>query len=235
MLGRVFTAVPAAGAGIRMGLGYSKTYVELAGMPLLAWTLKALLESPFVDRITAACQPEETDLCQREVIVKAGLQDRVSVIEGGKNRQESVLNLLNSAPHDRDLILIHDGVRPLVKTSLIHDVLEAAAKWGAAMAAVPLTDTVKFSADGGETVKNTLDRSNLFSAQTPQAFHRDLIVMAHRRARKEGWSVTDDASLVEHLGHEVRLVKGDVRNIKVTTLDDLDLVRCIIQSQGSIP
>jgi 2-C-methyl-D-erythritol 4-phosphate cytidylyltransferase len=230
MLGRVFTAVPSAGSGIRMGLGYSKAYVDLAGMPLLAWTLKALLASPFIDRVTAACRSEEVDLCQREVITRAGLQDRVSVIGGGRERQDTVWNLLDSAPPDRDLILIHDGARPLVRQAVIHDVLEAAAEWGAALAAVPLADTVKQSADGGETVKDTLDRSSLFGAQTPQAFHRDLIVTAHRRARKEDWTFTDDASLVEQLGHEVRLVKGDVRNIKVTTLDDLELVRWIIQS-----
>lgn len=230
MLGRVFTAVPAAGAGIRMGLGYSKAYVDLAGLPLLTWTLKALLKSPFIDCVTAACRSKEADLCQREIIVKGDLQDRVSVIEGGEERQDTVINLLNSAPPDRDLILIHDGARPLVKPAIIHDVLEAAAEWGAALAAVPLTDTVKQSTDGGETVEDTLDRSRLFGAQTPQAFHRDLIVTAHRRARKEGWTVTDDASLIEQLGHEVRLIRGDVRNIKVTTLDDLELVRWIIQS-----
>jgi 2-C-methyl-D-erythritol 4-phosphate cytidylyltransferase len=218
-----------------MGLGYSKAYVDLAGIPLLAWTLKALLASPFIDCVTVACRSEEADLCQREVIDKAGLGDHVSVIEGGEERQDTVWNLLNSAPPERDLVLIHDGARPLVRPSVIHGVLEAAAEWGAALAAVPITDTVKQSADDGETVNVTLDRSRLFGAQTPQAFHRDLILAAHRRARKEGWSVTDDASLVEQLGHEVRLVIGEVRNIKVTTLDDLELVRWIIQSQGEKP
>lgn len=232
MLGRVFTAVPAAGAGLRMGLGYSKAYVDLAGMPLLSWTLKALLASPFIDHVTTACRSGEVDLCLREVIAKAGLQDRVSVIEGGKERQDTVWNLILSSPQERDMVLIHDGARPLVAPALIREVLEAAAEWGAAISAVPVTDTVKQSMDGGETVKDTLDRSWLYAAQTPQAFHRDLIVTAHRRARKEGWSVTDDASLIEQLGHKVRLVKGDVGNIKVTTLDDLELVRCIIQSQG---
>jgi 2-C-methyl-D-erythritol 4-phosphate cytidylyltransferase len=215
-----------------MGLGYSKAYVELAGMPLLAWTLKALLASPFIDHIRTACRSEEGDLCRREVVQKAGLMDRVSVIEGGKERQDTVWKLLQPVPPERDLVLIHDGARPVVAPEIIHEVLEAAAEWGAAISAVPVTDTVKQSMDGGETVKNTLDRSRLYAAQTPQAFHRDLILTAHRRARKEGWSVTDDASLIEQLGHEVRLVKGDVRNIKVTTLDDLELVRCIIRSQG---
>jgi 2-C-methyl-D-erythritol 4-phosphate cytidylyltransferase len=164
------------------------------------------------------------------VVLKYGLRESVSVVEGGKARQETVGHLLDSVPPDRDLVLIHDGARPLVSLAVIRDVLETAAEWGAAVASVPLTDTVKESADGGETIKSTVDRTRLFRAQTPQAFHRDLIVAAHRRARKEGWMVTDDASLIEQSGHEVRLVKGDVWNIKVTTLDDLELVRWIIES-----
>lgn len=230
MLGRVFTAVPAAGSGIRMGLGYSKAYVDIDGIPLLGRTLSALLASPFIDRLTAAVRSDEVDLCEREVVARTGLLDKVSIVKGGEKRQITVWNLLKSVPPDRDLILIHDGARPLVSPSLIHDVLEAAAEWGAAVSAVPLVDTVKESLDGGDTVNSTIDRTRLFRTQTPQVFHRDLIITAHRRARKEGWTVTDDASLVEQLGHEVRLVKGDVRNIKVTTLDDLELVRWILQS-----
>ena len=233
MLGRVYTAVPAAGSGIRMGLGYSKAFVDVEGLPLLSRTLRALLKSPFIDQVTTAVRPDEVDLCEREVVAKAGLVDGVSVSEGGRERQQTVWNLLNAAPAHRDLVLIHDGARPLVSLPVIHDVLEAALEWGAATAAVLLTDTVKESADGGETVSKTLDRKRLFRAQTPQAFHRDLIVSAHRRALKEDWSVTDDASLIEQLGHDVRLVKGDVRNIKVTTPDDLELVRWVILSQGS--
>ena len=235
MLGRVFTAVPAAGSGIRMGLGYSKAFVDLEGTPLLSRTLKALLKSPFIDHVTTAVRPDEVDLCEREVVAKAGLQDSVSVIKGGRERQQTVWNLLDAAPTDRDLVLIHDGARPLVDLPVIHDVLEAAAEWGAALAAVPLFDTIKESADGGETVNTTLDRTRFFRAQTPQAFHRDLLSTAHRRARKEGWQATDDASLIERLGSVVRIVRGDVRNIKLTTLEDLELVRWIIRSQGPKP
>ena len=235
MLGRVYTAVPAAGSGIRMGLGYSKAFVDLEGLPLLSRTLKALLKSPYIDHVTTAVRPDEVDLCEREVVAKAGLGDGVSVRPGGKERQQTVSNLLNAAPAGRDLVLIHDGARPLVSLTVIHDVLEAALEWGAAIAAVLLTDTIKESTDGGKTISQTLDRKRLFRAQTPQAFHRDLIVSAHRRALKEDWSVTDDASLIEQLGHDVRLVKGDVRNVKVTTLDDLELVRWIIMNQGVKP
>ncbi len=232
MLGRVFTAVPAAGSGIRMGLGYSKAYADVGGKPLLALTLEALLMSPFIDQVTVAASPGEENLCRREVVDRFGMSDTVTVIEGGQERQHTIQNLLAAASPERDLVLIHDGARPLVSTRVIHDVLEAAVKWGAAIAAVAMTDTVKESGDGGETVARTVDRSSLYRAQTPQAFHRDVISSAHRRALKEGWEVTDDASLLEQMGHSVRLVEGDERNLKVTTLDDLELLRLIIQSGG---
>ncbi len=235
MLGRVFTAVPAAGSAIRMGLGYSKAYVDVAGKPLIARTVAALLASPFIDQLTVAVRPDEMALASGEIVEKLNLQGKVEVISGGEARQQTVDKLLAAAPPERDLVLIHDGARPLVSAKLIHEVLEAAAEWGAAIAAIPITDTVKESKNGGETVSGTVDRARLYRAQTPQAFHRDLIVSTHRRARKERWEVTDDASLMEQMGHEVRIVPGEERNIKITTLDDLELVRWIIQSQGSFP
>ena len=233
MLGRVFTAVPAAGSGIRMGLGYSKAYADVAGKPVLALTIEALLASPFIDHVTVAAKPGEEDLCRREVVDRFGLSDKVTIIAGGEERQHTIMNLLSAAPPERDLVLIHDGARPLVSTRVIHDTLEAAVKWGAAIAATPMADTVKESLDGGETAARTVDRSTLYRAQTPQVFHKDLIATAHRRALKEGWEVTDDASLIEQMGHDVRLIEGDERNFKVTTLDDLELVRLIVQADGN--
>ena len=233
MLGRVFTAVPAAGSALRMGLGYSKAYVDVAGKPLLAWTLQGLIASPFVDRIVVAVRPDEVSLCRGEIVGKLGFVGKVDVVAGGADRQASVASLLREIPKERDLILIHDGARPLVSERLIQRVLEAAAQWGAAMAALPVMDTVKESANGGETVSGTVDRKNLYRAQTPQAFHRDLILSAHRRAVKEGWEVTDDASLIEQMGHDVRIVEGEEMNFKVTTLEDLEILRWIIRSRRS--
>jgi 2-C-methyl-D-erythritol 4-phosphate cytidylyltransferase len=215
-----------------MDLGYSKAYADVAGKPVLALTLEALLASPFIDQVTVAAKPGEEDLCRREVVDRFGLSGKITVIAGGEERQHTIMNLLSTAPPERDLVLIHDGARPLVSTRVIHDTLEAAVKWGAAIAATHMADTVKESLDGGETAARTVDRSTLYRAQTPQVFHKDLIATAHRRALKEGWEVTDDASLVEQMGHEVRLVEGDERNFKVTTLDDLELLRLIIQAGG---
>jgi len=230
MLGRVYTAVPSAGSAFRMGLGYSKAYVDVAGKPLLARTIEALFKSPFIDRVTVAVRPDEIALARGEILEKPGFSKNVEIIAGGEERQQTVEKLLAAAPADRDIVLIHDGARPLVSEILIRNVLEVAAEWGAAISAIPIVDTIKESTDGGETVSGTVDRKRLYRAQTPQAFHRDLILSAHRRARKEDWKVTDDASLLEQMGHNVRLVAGDERNIKITTLEDLELARWIFQS-----
>ena len=232
MRGRVLTIVPAAGSAVRMGLGYSKAYLEIGGRPLLARTLESLLRCQHIDRVVTAVRPDEVDLCRREVVEKHGLGDRVEVIGGGAERNHTVWELLNRVPAERDLVLVHDGARPFPSEHLVSEVLSAAVQWGAALAAVKATDTVKVSEDQGETVSSTLDRDRVWLAQTPQAFHRDLIFAAHRRARKEDITVTDDATLVEMTGHPVRIVRGDTRNIKITTLEDLELARWILESQG---
>lgn len=232
MRGRVHTIVPAAGSALRMGLGYSKAYLEMAGKPMLVRTVESLLRSQHIDRIVTAVRPDEVDLCREEVVARYGLVDRMEVIGGGTERNRTVWELLSAAPADRDLVLIHDGARPFVTEHIVAEVLSATVQWGAAVAAVPVTDTVKFSEDGGESVSSTLDRDKIWLAQTPQAFHRDLIISAHRRARKDDVPVTDDATLVEMAGHPVRIVKGDRRNIKITTLEDLELARWILRNQG---
>lgn len=230
MLGRVYTAVPSAGSAFRMGLGYSKAYVDLAGKPLIVRTVESLLKSPFVDMVTVAVKPDEVTMARMEIIEKTGHAGDVRIIGGGTERQQTVLKLLEAAPPERDIVLIHDGARPMISENLVQEVLEAAVEWGAAIAAIPVADTLKESEDGGETVLTTVSRAGLYRAQTPQAFHRDIILSAHRRARKEEWEVTDDASLVEQMGRRVRIVKGEERNMKITTLEDLELVRCIFQS-----
>ncbi len=214
-----------------MGLGYSKAYLDISGVPLLTRTLKALLNNDHLDMITAAVRPDEVDLCKREIVKKYGLEDQVTVLGGGDERQHTVWELLSVIPADRDIVLVHDGARPFVTSHLINEVLSAAVQWGAAIAAMPATDTVKLSEDGGETVSSTLSRENFYLVQTPQAFHRDVLMAAYRRARKENYQATDDSSLVEWNGHPVRIVPGDPGNIKITTLDDLEHARWILSSR----
>ncbi len=239
MMGRVFAAVPAAGMGTRLGLGYSKSYAAIAGAPLLARTLRALLSCPDLDRLWVAVRSDELDLCRTQVLEKGGLADRVVLAAGGEERQDSVAALLRYLPSDRDLVLVHDGARPFPSPALVARVLAEAERTGAALAALPAGDTVKLSADG-RTVQRTLERDGVWLAQTPQAFHRDLVVSAYKRAQKEGYRGTDDASLVEWSGREVSLVPGERENIKVTTPEDLLFAEWLVTrtkraSTGSAP
>jgi 2-C-methyl-D-erythritol 4-phosphate cytidylyltransferase len=231
MRGRVFTAVPAAGMGSRLGLGYSKTYVSVAGMPLLARTLCALLACPAVDRAWVAVRSDELDLCRARVLERWDLSERVTLVAGGEERQDSVAALLRLIPPERDLVLVHDGARPFPSPALVARVLETASRTGAALAVLPAVDTVKLSSDG-RTVQSTLAREGVWLAQTPQAFHRDLAVSAYKRAQKEGYRGTDDASLVEWNGHEVALVPGERDNLKVTTAEDLLLAEWVVERSG---
>ena len=214
-----------------MGLGYSKAYLDVLGVPLLVRTIMALLASPLVEGILVAVRPGEADLCRREILGKYDLSDKVDVIGGGEHRQQTVAALLNRITSGKDLILVHDGARPFVSPHLIKEVLEAAVAWGSAVPAVSATDTVKISDDMGQTVTSTLDRKKIFLAQTPQAFQKEVLVAAHKKAKKAGFVGTDDASLVEWAGYNVRIVPGDSGNIKVTTLDDLEMCRWIIESK----
>ncbi len=225
--GRVFAAIPAAGAGRRMGLGYSKSYATLADVPLLARTLRALLACPQLDHLWVAVRPEELDLCRRQVLEPYLLAEAVTLVAGGEERQDSVERLLEALPPDRDLVLVHDGARPFVTPELVARVLLAADRNGAALAALPSTDTVKLTADG-ETVKETLEREGVWLAQTPQAFHRDLLIGAYRTARREGHRGTDDASLVEAAGGSVTLVRGERGNLKVTTPEDMEFAEWVL-------
>jgi 2-C-methyl-D-erythritol 4-phosphate cytidylyltransferase len=143
----------------------------------------------------------------------------IQVVEGGAERQDSVYNALRLLPSDCEWVLIHDGVRPFVSAALIDATMERARETGAAIAALPATDTVKRVESG--VVVETLPRSEIYLVQTPQVFRMELLLSAYEEARRNGWSVTDDASLVERLGVTVSVVNGEPTNIKVTTPADL--------------
>jgi 2-C-methyl-D-erythritol 4-phosphate cytidylyltransferase len=147
----------------------------------------------------------------------------VTVVAGGRTRQDSVWLALQAAPDTADVVVVHDAVRPLITRRLIADVVRAAAGSGAAICALPIAETVKRVR--GDLVEATLDRSELWTVQTPQAFRADLLREAHEKARRDGISGTDDAMLVERLGHPVRVVRGLAANVKITTPEDLRRAR----------
>jgi 2-C-methyl-D-erythritol 4-phosphate cytidylyltransferase len=208
--------------------GLNKQYLELAGQPILARTLRLFDDHPSVDGIWLIVPAAELVYCRTEVIERFGFSKIRGIITGGAERQDSVRNGLRAclaAPED--LVLIHDGARPLLNRDLIDLVSRAALNSGAAVVGAPVKDTIKQVGDD-RTIVTTPPRASLWQAQTPQAFRYEIILAAHERAAKEGYRGTDDASLVEWIGGKVVMVEGDYRNLKITTPEDLVLARALL-------
>jgi 2-C-methyl-D-erythritol 4-phosphate cytidylyltransferase/2-C-methyl-D-erythritol 2,4-cyclodiphosphate synthase len=219
----VAALVVAAGAGERFGGPLPKVFVPLAGRPMLAWAVRAFAAHPEIDDLAVVVAPEQLararELCGEALIVA-----------GGAHRRQSVLNGLRAlADLQPELVAIHDGARPLVTAAVISDSLRVCREHGAALTAVPATDTVKQVEDG--RIIGTLDRRRIHLAQTPQTFCFDLILQAHERADAEGWEVTDDAMLLERLGHPVYTSSGDTRNLKITTRADLLRAEALLRGE----
>ena len=226
--------IVAAGKGERMGAGPKKQYADLGGMPVVARTLAAFDACRAVDGMVLVVPGSEKEYCQKNVVLPLQCQKPVSITGGGAQRQESVRNGLVAAGKDTRIVLIHDGVRPFVSDALIRACIQAARETGACIAATQAHDTLK-STDGSGRVTGTLDRKNIWLAQTPQAFAYELIVLAHERAATEGFYGTDDAQLVERLGKTVSIVRSCRENFKITTPDDLAMARAWLESVHGRP
>jgi 2-C-methyl-D-erythritol 4-phosphate cytidylyltransferase len=209
--------ITAGGLGTRMGASVPKQYLELAGLPVLTRTLMAFVNHPLVDRIVLTVPVGQEDYCRAHIIAGCHATKPLLVVTGGPTRQASVYNGLRVL-RGSDIVAIHDGVRPLVAPEIITRTFEAAQIHGAAVAAARVKDTVKRLV--GESLE-TIPRTNLWLAHTPQTFRYELIMDAHDRALAEGFEGTDDASLVERLGRPVALVEDSEDNIKITTPEDL--------------
>jgi len=203
-----------------MGASLPKALIPLLGKPLLSWTMQAILVSGAVSEIVVAVPSGQEE--PFEGIARESEDERVSVrlIVGGDTRQESVSNCLAALSAKCALVAVHDAARPLVTPRIMLDVLNRAQETGAAVAAVPVKDTIKLC-DGEGVVAETLDRSRAWLIQTPQCFHRDVLESAHEAARAEKYVATDDAALVERLGKPVHVVMGSYDNIKITTPEDV--------------
>jgi 2-C-methyl-D-erythritol 4-phosphate cytidylyltransferase / 2-C-methyl-D-erythritol 2,4-cyclodiphosphate synthase len=221
---RAGAVVPAAGRGERFGSDTPKALLSLHGRPLLQYPLEVLQDVDEVETIVVAAPSGAVDAVRR-LAASAELSKVVAVVEGGADRQASVRRALEALPPGPGVVLVHDGVRPFLSASLVRDVVAAAVRDGGAVAAVPVDETIKSGHKGW--VETTLDRSGLFRIQTPQAFRRTLLEEAHRAAEREGFRGTDDAALVERMGHRVRLVPGTATNLKVTLPEDLALAEAL--------
>ena len=222
--GGVGAVVVAAGRSRRMR-GPDKTFMPLAGRPLATYSLEALNRCPRVDAVVFVVSADAMDQGRR-LVDQYNWEKVVAVCPGGERRQDSVRHGLAALP-DVDLILVHDAARPCLDQSIIQRGVDKAAKYGAAVAAVPVKDTIK-TADGEGVVTGTLDRATLWAVQTPQVFRSSLLQRAHREVHVD---VTDDAAMVEALGHEVRLFPGSDENIKVTTPSDVAVAEVLLAAR----
>ncbi|MBV9572533.1 MAG: 2-C-methyl-D-erythritol 4-phosphate cytidylyltransferase [Acidobacteriales bacterium] len=234
---KVIVIIPAAGLGTRMGSAVggpekktrSKQFAELGGTPILIHTVRKFDAYPDTSEIYIALRKNEGKEFRSRLEKESKL---IRFVDGGEHRQLSVGNAIRAiSAQAEDIILIHDAVRPFVNQEIIQSVVEAAKKHGAALAGVPAVDTVKQverTAEGA-LVTATMPRERIVMAQTPQGFRYDVLKKAFDEATADGFLGTDEASLVERSGHEVAVVMGSARNIKITNPADMELAEFFLQ------
>lgn len=221
--------IPAAGSGIRMESNRAKQFLSLHGKPILVLAVEPFQEST-VSSVVLVVPPNDVEYCKKEIVDRFGLTKVGKIVPGGKRRQDSVRLGLEATEGKYDLVLIHDGVRPLTEKEIIERVIKEAMVNRAVITALPARETVKEVNDLRHVVK-TYNRERVWMVQTPQAFRYKDILNAHQKALEEGWEeATDDALLVERSGVTVKVIEGSEKNIKVTTPHDLELARFLLRS-----
>lgn len=231
--------VVAAGSGTRFGGDIPKQFLEAGGKPLLFYPLNAMQKS-FMDEIIVVTSEDRVEYVQKEIVDRFGFSKVSHVVKGGRERGGSVFEGLRviQGPSEA-FVYIQDGARPMLSQDILERVKDGVEKFGAVLAAVPGKDTVKIVSEDG-SVKETPDRSGIWMAQTPQAFIASEIVDAYAEAYAasavfRGPSLTDDASVMEIYGHRtVYVVPGDYTNIKVTTPEDLEIVRSMLAKRNDL-
>lgn len=224
---KIGAIIPAAGQGKRMNRNINKQYLQLDDRPLLAHTIDIFSNNSKIDQIIVVVSEDEIDYCRDEILKKYGF-DHVKLIAGGETRQQSVYAGLMAFSPAINYVIIHDGARPLLSGNLLDRIIKNIGVYKALTAGVPVKDTIKVVEDN--YVSSTLDRDKLTAIQTPQAFDYNLICRAHNSYDGE-LNATDDATLVEAVGHKVRVIKGDHRNIKITTPGDLIAAEAILKEE----
>lgn len=223
---KVTVIIPAAGSGRRMGGKAAKPFLMLQGKPVLIHVLSAFQEYPLIhELIVAASNDVQEGL--GPILADCKIFQHVRLVQGGAERQDSVRNAVRSVSSSSDAVLVHDGVRPLISRDLIGRVIDALDNHPAVVPAVPVRDTLKRVWQG--RVMETVSRAGLWQVQTPQGFRRELLAEAHEKALADKIHGTDDASLVERLGIPVHVVEGEVKNIKITTPEDYQLVQALME------
>ena len=236
-MSRIAAIVPAAGLGTRMGVETPKQFLELDGMPLIIFTLRRLAACTAITDFFISTRADDV-VSLEDKVAKAGLGRPARVVHGGDSRQQSVANALAQVDPSTEIVLVHDAVRPFVTAAQIDRVIAEARTRGAAILGIPAIDTVKEVKRASlpediALIANTIPRERIVLAQTPQAFSYALLRDAFRKAEQDGASGSDEAALVERFGHEVFVVLGSERNIKITRASDMDLARFYLEQERS--
>ncbi len=213
-----------------MGGPVPKQFLSIGGLPLVVHSLRALQASSVIDGIVLAVPQADVDYCQSDIVDAHRFTKVWKVVAGGEERQDSVRHALAVVDDQVEIVVVHDAVRPFLTEQMLEEVVRAARANGAAIIALPMRDTVK-QVRPDHVIERTVDRRPLWLAQTPQAFRRDWLQEAHRKAQGEGIAATDDAYLLEWMGRSVTVVEGSGENIKVTRPEDMVIGEAIFASR----
>ena len=225
----VSAIIVAAGQGIRMKGTMRKQYLDLSGRPVLAHSIMTFDSCSLVDEILLVIPKEDVEYCQNKILSLLDLNNQINLECGGDKRQDSVYNGLKATTKNTETVVIHDGVRPFIQPEDLKQCILVSKKYGACILGTPASDTLK-RADKSNIIETTLSRENIWLAQTPQAFKYDLILKAHETARRDGYVGTDDASLVERMGEDVKIINGGKFNIKITKKEDLPIAKAMFDA-----
>jgi 2-C-methyl-D-erythritol 4-phosphate cytidylyltransferase len=234
-MSRIAAIVPAAGLGTRMGAGTPKQFLELDGMPLVIYTLRRLAACAAITDFFISTRADEIVALQDKV-GKSGIGRPARVVHGGDTRQQSVANALAQVDPTTEIVLVHDAVRPFVMPEQIDRVIAEARKRGAAILGIPAIDTVKevkraSLSEDVALISATIPRERIVLAQTPQAFSYAILRDAFKKAQQDDVTASDESALVERMGHEVFVVLGSERNLKITRPADMDLAHFYLEQE----
>ena len=219
---------PAAGASRRMGTGTNKIFLELGGESVLVRTLKTFSQSARINFLIVVTNEVET---VTEILNVTPNLKPFAVTAGGSERQYSIANGLKLVPNDAEIVLVHDAARPLINLETIENVIDAAEKFGGAIAAVPEKNTIKVI-DAEGFVKSTPPRAELVAVQTPQGFKKEILMRAYEQAALDNFLGTDDASLVERIDGKIKIVQSSYKNIKITTPEDIQIAETFLKEKN---
>jgi 2-C-methyl-D-erythritol 4-phosphate cytidylyltransferase len=238
-MSHIAAILPAAGLGTRMGHETPKQFLELDGAPIVVLSLRRIAACPLITHIVVATRGDVVERLDAR-IREENFRQPIMVVKGGDSRQGSVSQALKHIPEGTELVVVHDAVRPLVTVEQITRVIEEARRCKAAILAVPAMDTVKevkraSLPEDVALITATIPRERVVLAQTPQVFDTQLLKQAFADAEADGVTASDEAGLIERLGHEVHVVQGSERNIKITKPADMDLARFYMQAEQKKP